>query len=101
MRTHGQNYKPEVEPDMEDVHNTIESRLDDIKYSVANIEDAAKHIHGILFGFEPTQGEPMIDSPPSIHNTLIDIENHVREASQVLEDIASALSNTKQLKASR
>lgn len=38
MRSYGQNYKPETELDMEEGRNTIESRLDDIKYAVSNIE---------------------------------------------------------------
>ncbi len=101
MRAHGQNYKPDFEPDEVEGRNTIEARLDTLKYQVADISNVAQHIHSILFGFESGPCEPMVDVPPSIHNTLIDIENHVREASQVLEDIASALSNTKQLKASR
>ena len=101
MRAHGQNYKPDFEPDEVEGRNTIEERLDTLKYQVADIEGVANHIHGILFGIESIQGEPLKDPGPSIHNTLADIEEHVREASKVLEDIASALSNTKRLKASR
>lgn len=102
MRTYGHNYKADFEPDEAiGERNTIEARLDTLKYQVADIFSVANHIHGILFGFESTQGDPLTDSPPSIHDTLIDIEGHVREASKVLGDIASALSNTKRLKASR
>jgi hypothetical protein len=76
---------------------TIEARLTEIEHNVSDIVSAAKHIHGVLFGFENEQATDK-DSTPSIHNTLLDIEGNIREASHVLEEVASALSTKTRLK---
>lgn len=76
---------------------TLEMRMNELVRVTANLRSTASHIHGILYGVENTNGEPLADMVPSIESTLSDTERNIHETASVLEEIESGLTNDRRL----
>ena len=81
-----------------DNRTTIDDRLKGLEYATHEIASIAGHIYGVLFGEETAIQAQLSSDPPSIDRTITYIQCHVRDASNILEEIAKRLSDKKRLK---